>query len=139
MKKLFFLLFAVTTVLILHAQQTPPPDTLQQYTGKYKFPDGSVVTEVTVALESGMLMANSVMGSSELRKTEGDVFEVVAYGGQATFKRNTEGKISGVQIIVGDIILEGTKTEGIFLAVNYFLHLKNKIAEHYPGKHIGLY
>lgn len=113
MKKIFFLLFAITSVLILHAQQTPQPDTLQQYTGKYKFPDGSVVTEITVTLENGVLMANSVMGSSELRKTEGDMFEVVAYGGLATFKRNAEGKISGVQILVGDITLEGTKTEGM--------------------------
>lgn len=112
MKKFFFLLFAVTTVMLLHAQQTPPQDTLQQYTGKYIFPDGSVVTEVTVTLENGILMASSVMGTTELRKTEGDVFEVVVYSGLATFKRNTEGKVNAVHIEVGDTILDGTKTEG---------------------------
>lgn len=107
MRKLMLSFFAISLTCIVAAQQDT---TLQQYTGKYKFPEGSVVTEVTVALENGVLLANSPMGSSELKKTEADVFEIVAYGGTATFKR-TEGKVSGVQMIVGDIILEGTKAE----------------------------
>lgn len=107
MRKLMlsFLVFSFT--FIATAQQDT---TLQQYTGKYKFPEGSVVTEVTVAIENGMLLANSPMGSSELKKTEADIFEIVAYGGTATFKR-TESKVSGVHMIVGDIILEGIKEE----------------------------
>lgn len=107
MRKLMLSFFAISLTCIVAAQQD---STLQQYTGKYKFPEGSVVTEVTVALENGVLLANSPMGSSELKKTEADVFEIVAYGGTATFKR-TEGKVSGVQMIVGDMILEGTKQE----------------------------
>lgn len=90
-------------------------DSLQQYTGKYKFPDGSVVTEIIVTLDSTVLTANSAMGSTELKKIEGDVFEIVVYGGTATFKRNTENKISGVQILVGDINMEGTKTEELMV------------------------
>ena len=78
--------FVLAVAFSLHAQQTNLQDTLQQYTGKYRFPDRSVVTEVTVAIENGGLLANSAMGSSELRKTEGDVFEVVAYGATATFR-----------------------------------------------------
>jgi hypothetical protein len=113
MRKLMLSFFAISLTCIVAAQQDT---TLQQYTGKYKFPEGSVVTEVTVALENGVLLANSPMGSSELKKTEADVFEIVAYGGTATFKR-TEGKVSGVQMIVGDIILEGTKAENtVYLA-----------------------
>ena len=92
MKKFFLLLMVLTSFFSVNAQT----DTLQQYTGKYKFPDGSPVTEITVSLDSTVLMANSAMVSSELRKTEGDVFEIVAYGGTATFKRNAENKISGV-------------------------------------------
>lgn len=107
MRKLILSFFAISLTFLATAQQDT---TLQQYTGKYKFPEGSVVTEVTVAIENGVLLANSPMGSSELKKTEADVFEIVAYGGTATFKR-TEGKVSGVQMIVGDIILEGTKAE----------------------------
>jgi hypothetical protein len=117
MKRISFLLAMMISVMILHAQQTPQ-DSLQQYTGKYKFPDGSVVTEITVTIENGVLYANSVMGSSELRKAEKDIFEIVAYAGSATFKRDTVGKVTGVQIVVGDINMEGTKTEGLTLNNN---------------------
>lgn len=111
MKYFFLCLMGVISFLTVNAQT----DSLQQYTGKYKFPDGSVVTEITVTLDAGVLTANSAMGSSELKRTDGDVFEIVAYGGTATFKRNAENKISGVQILVGDINLEGTKTEELMI------------------------
>ncbi len=109
MKYLFLSLMAMISFLTVNAQT----DSLRQYAGTYKFPDGSPVTEITVTLDSSGLTANSAMGSSELKKTEGDVFEIVAYGGTASFKRNGENKISGVQILVGDINMEGTKTEGL--------------------------
>ncbi len=113
MKKLFLSLFAVLSFSLVNAQV----DSLQEYTGKYKFPDGSPVTEIGVVLENGTLTATSVMGNSELRKTDTkDVFEVVAYSGTATFKRNTESKITGLQIQVQDINMEGSKTEDISLA-----------------------
>lgn len=111
MKKIFLLLIVMTGFLTVQAQN----DSLQQYTGKYKFPDGSPVTEITVTLDSTGLTANSAMGSSELKRTEGDVFEILAYGGTATFKRNAENKISGVHILVGDINMEGTKTEDLMM------------------------
>jgi hypothetical protein len=89
-----------------------PDSTLQEYTGKYKFPDGSVVTEVTVVIENGVLIAQTAIGNSELKKTESkDVFDIVAYAGVATYKRNTEGKISAVRVQVQDVDLEGTKVE----------------------------
>lgn len=110
MKKIVFtatlFFFAFTSILA----QTPQ-DTLQHYVGKYKFPDGSVVTEITVSVENGTLMASSTLGNAELRKIETDVFEIVGYGGTATFKRNSDSKVITVQIIVGDINMEGTKTE----------------------------
>jgi hypothetical protein len=120
MRKLVLSFFAISLSIIAVAQQDT---TLQQYTGKYKFPEGSVVTEVTVAIENGVLLANSPMGSSELKKTEADVFEIVAYGGTATFKR-TEGKVSGVQMIVGDMILEGTKAENTVNLVGFCSNLR---------------
>lgn len=91
-------------------------DSLKQYTGTYKFPDGSPVTEITVSLDSTGLYANSAMGSSELKRTEGDVFEIVAYAGTASFKRNADNKISGVHILVGDLNMEGTKMEGLMIS-----------------------
>ena len=114
MRKLFMLSFLVLAAFAVNAQT----DTLQQYTGKYKFPEGSVVSEINVTVESGVLMAGSVMGNTELKKTEGDVFEIVNFGGTATFKRNTEGKIISVRVQVSDVDMEGAKQES---GVNFFL------------------
>lgn len=112
--KQFFLTFCVLLVFSAVNAQT---DSLQQYTGKYMFPEGSPVTEIGVVLENGLLTATSAMGNSELKNTDTkDVFEVVAYGGIATFKRSTEGKVNGVQIQVQDVNMEGTKTEGLAYA-----------------------
>jgi len=104
--------------MILNAQQTPQ-DSLQEYTGKYKFPDGSIIAEVTVTLDSGILHGYSDMGSSELKKITKDTFEVVAYGGFATFKRDSTGKIISVHIIVGDTNIEGQKTDSLSLSKTY--------------------
>ena len=85
---------------------------MQKYTGKYKFSEGNPVTEINVTIESGILTATSAMGTTELKKTDTEnVFEIVVYGGTATFKKNTEGKITGVQIVVGDLNMEGVKAE----------------------------
>ena len=111
MKKIILFVFALTSSFVLYAQQAPAADSLKEYTGKYKFPERSVVAEVNVVLENGILQASSVMGSSELKKIEKDLFEVVAYSGTAQFKRSQEGKINGVKIEVDDVILDGTKSE----------------------------
>ena len=112
MKKVLLSLFVTVAFLSVNAQT----DSLQQYTGKYKFPDGSPVAEITISVDNGTLMAASAMGSTEFKKTStADVFEIVAYGGTATFKK-TEGKITSVQILVGDVNIEGAKTEGLFIA-----------------------
>ena len=85
--------------------------TLQQFTGKYKFPDGSPVTEITMVIENGLLIGQSTIGNSEFKPTsEADVFEIVAYAGTAIFRRK-EGKVVGVSIQVQDTKMEGEKTE----------------------------
>ncbi|MEO6612443.1 MAG: hypothetical protein ABIT05_06880 [Chitinophagaceae bacterium] len=113
MKKLVLSLFVLLAFVAVNAQTDT---TLQQYTGKFKFPDGSPVAEITFKVENGTLMANSAMGATEFKQTSTvDVFEIPAYSGTATFKR-TEGKITGVQIQAGDVIMEGTKTEGIAIS-----------------------
>ena len=109
MKRIFFSVFLIFGFLAVNAQT----DSLEQYKGKFKFPDGSPVTEITLTVENGTLMASSAMGSTEFKRTStADVFEIPAYSGTATFKR-TEGKITGVQIQAGDVNMEGTKTEGL--------------------------
>jgi len=112
MKSLFLSLLGMIVFLTVNAQT----DSLKQYTGTYKFPDGSMFTEMIVTLDSNVLTGSTTLGSSELKRTEGDVFEVVAYGGTATFKRNAENKINAVHLLVGNIDVEGTKTEGLMIS-----------------------
>ncbi len=106
MKKLILSFLFLSAVLMGSAQA----DSLHEYTGKYKFPDGSPVTEIGVIVDNGVLTATASMGNTELRATETkDVFEIVAYGGLATFVRNEEGKIVSLRVQVQDVDMEGTK------------------------------
>ena len=109
MAKLLLLVVALAGPFLLSAQRTPKPDSLTEYTGKYKFPKGSEVTEIRVVVENGVLWAKSDKGDSELRRIEKDTFEVVTYTGTATFKRKKKGKVNGLHIAVGDLIMDGTK------------------------------
>lgn len=119
MTKLLLLILTMTSTFILSAQQTPKTDSLKEYTGKYKFPEGSEVTEIRVVVENAVLWAQSDKGNSELRRIEKDTFEVVEYTGTATFKRDEKGKINGLHIEVGDLIMDGTKSdEGNLHALN---------------------
>jgi hypothetical protein len=111
MRKLLLFIYAIGSSFILSAQQNPQTDSLKEYTGKYKFPEGSEVTEIKVVVENGVLWANSDKGNSELRKIEKDVFEVVTYTGTATFKRDENGKVNRLYIEVGDLKMEGSKSE----------------------------
>ena len=111
MKKLLFLVITVFVFSCIKAQNTPA-DSLKEYTGKYKFPDGTPFTEVTIVFENGTLTATSEAGSSELKRREGDIFDIVAYSGTAIFKRNEEKKVNKVQVQVDDLDVEGDKTEG---------------------------
>lgn len=111
----FFLFFLGT--LAAQAQS----DSLEHYTGKYIFPDGSPVTEIGVIIDNGVLTATSAMGNSELRATgTKDVYEIVAYSGMATFRRNDDGKVKQMRVQVQDLDMVGVKQEAGFSAV--FLH-----------------
>ena len=109
MTKLLLFVIAVSGTFILSAQQTSKQDSLKEYTGKYKFPKGSDVTEIRVVVENGELWAKSDKGDSELRRIEKDTFEVVTYTGTATFKRNRKSKVNGLHIAVGDLKMDGKK------------------------------
>jgi hypothetical protein len=110
MKKLLLLLMALSGTFILSAQQAPKSDSLTEYIGKYKFPEGSEVTEIRIVVENGVLWAKSDKGDSELRRIEKDSFEVVTYTGTATFRRDEKGRVNGLHIAVGDLIMDGTRS-----------------------------
>ncbi|MES2004367.1 MAG: hypothetical protein V4450_07590 [Bacteroidota bacterium] len=107
------LLLCLTIVFFAVAQAKMPvgDSTLQQFVGKYKFPDGSVVAEVTVALEDGALTMTSSAGTSALEKQSDDLYTIVQFQGTAKFNRDTNKKIIGVSINAMGYQLEGTKTE----------------------------
>jgi hypothetical protein len=86
-------------------------DTLQQYAGKYKFPEGSVVTEVEVVYADGALTMNSSAGSSALRFEKDDQFTIVSFEGTAVFTRNAQKKITGVHVEAMGYIMDGTREE----------------------------
>ena len=114
MKKItLFLCASICFFSFAQAQQNPPQDsTLKEYVGKYQFPQGSVVPEVTVAFENGELTMASTAGVSPLVKKEVDLYEITNFQGTARFNRNSNKKITGVTIDARGFILEGTKSDG---------------------------
>ncbi len=113
MKKLMMLCLLLSAVAFVQAQTKD--STLNDFVGKYKFPDGSVVTEVIVSMEGEALVMGSSVGNSPLVKTGEDQFSITAFDGTAQFKRDSNKKIIGVNINAGGYVLEGTKSDGIAL------------------------
>lgn len=106
MQKTLLVLLFIFSGMVMNAQ-----DSLTEYTGKYIFPEGSVVTEINVSIENGGLISNSSQGTATLSRADVDSFLVVEYNGTAVFKRNEEKKVNGVHIEVMDFILDGKKEE----------------------------
>lgn len=111
MKKLMMICLLLGTVSLVSAQAKD--STLQDFVGKYKFPEGSVVTEVTVSMEGEGLIMGSSIGNSTLVKISEDLFSLTAYDGTAKFNRDSNKKVVGVSINAGGYALEGTRSEGI--------------------------
>ena len=125
MKKMFFGFLMIGVFVAVHAQDT----TLQQYTGKYKFPDGSVVTEINVTIEGGVLTSNTSAGTSVLEKLATDTFSVVSFQGTAVFTRDANKKVTGVIVAAMGYHLEGTKDTAISLVFIKPEVLKNKLKQ----------
>ena len=106
MKKLICYLSFFILAVSINAQ-----DTLQQYTGKYIFPDGSVVPDVDVTLTDAALFMSSVAGSSSLVQMGVDSFTITEFSGIAVFKRDENKKINAVHIDAMGYILDGKKQE----------------------------
>jgi hypothetical protein len=109
MKKIFFSILVLCCISTVRAQQIDT--TFKEYTGRYVFPEGSVVADVTVALEGDALTMASSAGTSSLTKLGVDSFSIVEFSGTAVFKRNENSKIHAVHIEAGGYILDGAKEE----------------------------
>ena len=73
---------------------------LKDYLGKYVFPEGSPVTEVTLTVEDTVLTINSAMGATALEKKGVDTFYLAAYDAPIIFKRGAGNSVETLTIIV---------------------------------------
>lgn len=121
MKKM--LLFAFMLVGFISATNAQTDTTVNQLIGKYKFAEGSPVSEVTVVLENGVLMMNSQAGSSTLEKSAEDVYVITQFQGTAKFTRDGNKKVTGVTILAMGYELVGTKEP----SSTYFLSAKKVV------------
>lgn len=111
MRKLFILsIILMGSFLSVSAQDGPFKD----YLGKYIFPDGSPVAEVTMTHEDSSLVINSAMGSTPLEKKGVDSFYLAAYDALVIFKRNGTG-VESVSITVQGMELVGKKAAAVAL------------------------
>ena len=108
MKKLFA--FGITFLCFAMVSFAQADTTGKDLVGRYIFPDGSVVTDVTVNFDNGALTMVSSAGTSDLVKQTIDFYTIVSFQGNAAFKRDSvTKKVLGVVIDAMGYHLEGVK------------------------------
>jgi len=116
LRNIFTLALLFTGMLVVAQDST----TRKELIGRYKFPAGSVVEEVVVMQDNGILMMNSTAGTSSLEPIKGDSFTIVNFSGIAVFKRNEVKKVTGVHIDASGYVLDGVK-DSVAVAPNTFI------------------
>ena len=111
MKK-FLLMAAILVGVIATANAQTSP--LKDYLGKYVFPEGSPVTEVTLTIEDTVLTINSAMGATALEKKGVDTFYLAAYDAPIIFKRGANNEVVTLTIIIQGMELTATKVAASF-------------------------
>lgn len=108
MKHVLFIM-ALFLALGARAQDT----SLNVYTGKYNFTEGSQVTEGLVELKDNKLVISSEKGAASLTRIESDSFSVDEYGGYVAFRRSATKLISGLKVSIpaASIDIEGVKID----------------------------
>ena len=110
MKKiLLFSTLLLGVFITIQAQDT----TLTQFTGKFKFAEGSPVQEVVINADNGTLIAASAMGSFVLQKTGEDQFLIADFQAPVVYKRDSNRKVIGLTISVSGMVLEAVKVEAV--------------------------
>lgn len=112
MKKIALSILASLFIISVSAQEPAPKPPLEDFVGKYVFPEGSVVPEVDVALSGSALMMTSSAGNSALVELAVDSFQIVEFSGIAVFKRGADKKVNAVHIEAMGYVLDGQKKSG---------------------------
>lgn len=122
MKKIAFSILSSLFMLVTNAQSDPAPKPpLEDFVGKYVFPEGSVVPDVDVLLSGSALTMTSAAGSSALNELGRDSFQIVEFNGIAVFKRGEDKKVNGVHIEAQGYVLDGQKKSGGNWVFNYYV------------------
>jgi len=116
LRSIFTLVSLFTGMLVIAQDSTARKELI----GRYKFPAGSVVEEVIVMQDNGILMMNSTAGTSSLELIKGDSFTIVNFSGIAVFKRNEVKKVTGVHIDASGYVLDGVK-DSVAVGPNIFI------------------
>lgn len=108
MKRIFLFIAIIVTASSVYSQAD---STLKEYTGRFVFPEGSIIADATVVLEGDQLSMVTSVGTSALTKAGIDSFTIVEYSGLAVFKRSDAKVINGVHIDAAGYIMDGVKEE----------------------------
>jgi hypothetical protein len=121
MKKIAFSILSCLFIIVVNAQSDPAPKPpLEDFVGKYVFPEGSVVPDVDVILSGSALTMTSTAGSSVLNELGRDSFQIVEFSGIAVFKRGEDKRVNGVHIEAQGYILDGQKkSDGGWVFIYY--------------------
>jgi len=126
MRKCVLLLIASFVIITINAQDAPKPPK-EDYVGKYVFPDGSVVPDVTVTLSGDALTMSSTAGTSALTELGTDSFSIVEFQGISVFKRGDDKKVNAVHIEAAGYVLDGQKQSNGAWAFRYYLKLNREL------------
>ena len=122
MKKIILSILSSIFILSAYAQSDPAPKPLlSDFVGRYVFPEGSVVPDVTVALSGEALTMTSAAGSSVLTDAGIDTFTIVEFSGVAIFKRGEDKKVNAVHIEAQGYVLDGQKQSSGAWSFTYYL------------------
>jgi hypothetical protein len=127
MKKIITSILALVFIVTINAQTDAPKPPLEDFVGKYVFPDGSVVPDVTVTLDGSALTMASSAGTSPLTELGRDSFSIVEFSGTAVFKRGDDKKVNGVHIEAMGYILDGQKQNNGAWSFTYYLKPKSEL------------
>jgi hypothetical protein len=121
MKKIILSILTLLFILNANAQSDPAPKPpLSDFVGRYVFPEGSVVPDVTVALNGEALTMSSAAGNSNLTEAGRDSFTIVEFSGIAVFKRGEDKKVNAVHIEAQGYVLDGQKQSGGSWSFTYY-------------------
>ena len=122
MKKIILSILSSILIISVYAQSDPAPKpSPSDFVGRYVFPDGSVVPDVTVALSGDALSMTSAAGSPALTEAGRDTFTIVEFSGLAVFKRGEDKKVNAVHIEAQGYVLDGQKQSNGAWSFTYYL------------------